>query len=369
MGLVIFILLSPLLYTYVIYPVILGLLASFRGRTVFSTHILDHPKVSVIVPVYNAEKFVESKIENLLATDYPADKIEFLFVSDGSTDKTNSIIESYKQIKLIKLNKRVGKEAALKVAVSQAKANIICLSDVSTHINASGLFNMVRHFSNKKIGAVSSIDKIDNLKYFLDNFLFHYEFFIRDKESILSSCVGVSGSCFTTRKEIFMEIDNECCSDLGIAFECEKQGYKTISEHGAIGTYQNAINIKTEFKRNVRTITHGMFTVANYKELLNITKHGFFSWQLISHKIARWITPISLLILMFYLIFKIASHISPEQLYYIIPAMLLLSLIPLVRKQVLSNIGLFILYSIAILTAFYNVITRNKVTKWEPTRR
>lgn len=334
-----------------------------------SSALIYEPYVTMIVPIYNADKLLKGKIANLLALDYPADKIEYVFVSDGSTDKSNEILESNKSLKLIKLNKRFGKELALKAAIRQSKGRIVCLSDVSTHINPSGVKNLVRHFSNDTIGAVSSIDSINNSGYFIDNLLFKFEFYLREMESRLSSCIGVSGSFFAARKDLLNAIDSNCCSDLAIALECEKQGYRTIIENGAIGEYLNSINMEEEFKRKIRIITHGMNTVANYKELLNIKKYGFFAWQLISHKILRWITPLSIFILVILISFELSGILELAQLFYLFCIFTILLLIPLFRRNIFSNTCLFALYNIALFAAIFNIIVGNKFDVWEPTRR
>jgi len=52
-------------------------------------------EVSVIIPVYNEEKYIDQCVQSLLKQDYPKDKVEFIFVDGNSTDKTVEILSYY----------------------------------------------------------------------------------------------------------------------------------------------------------------------------------------------------------------------------------------------------------------------------------
>ena len=81
---------SIILYTYVIYPMIIFLISRFYRKRVQAKFVF--PTVSIIMSVHNEEKNIENKIQNLLELDYPRARMEILVGSDGSTDGTNKIL-------------------------------------------------------------------------------------------------------------------------------------------------------------------------------------------------------------------------------------------------------------------------------------
>jgi cellulose synthase/poly-beta-1,6-N-acetylglucosamine synthase-like glycosyltransferase len=122
------------------------------------------PTVSMIIAAYNEEKFIEKKIENCLELDYPSDKIEFLFVTDGSTDKTPDIVrkysETYSNIKLFHQSERQGKLKALNRVIPFANGEILIFSDANSYYNREAIKYLVRPFQFEKIGCVAGEKKV-----------------------------------------------------------------------------------------------------------------------------------------------------------------------------------------------------------------
>src|SRR5262245_40096769 len=81
---------SIVVYTYVGYPILIGVLARRRPQKIEEdpTYV---PSVTACIPVYNAASYLKAKVESLLALDYPADKLQILLYSDGSTDDTDAV--------------------------------------------------------------------------------------------------------------------------------------------------------------------------------------------------------------------------------------------------------------------------------------
>src|SRR3954469_10823934 len=99
--------LGLVVYPYVIYPLVLFLtysitqawrdlryLGSPRNRRTDTPLTSALPAVSIIVPAYNEEKVLEAKIENLRNLDFPRERVQLIFVSDGSDDGTNRILQN-----------------------------------------------------------------------------------------------------------------------------------------------------------------------------------------------------------------------------------------------------------------------------------
>src|SRR5712671_4380758 len=85
--------LSLIFVAYAGYPIWLYFRARFRPRPVRRASIC--PSVTILLAVHNEQKYLPSKLQNLAALDYPADQIEVIVVSDGSTDETNNILGAW----------------------------------------------------------------------------------------------------------------------------------------------------------------------------------------------------------------------------------------------------------------------------------
>jgi len=119
------------------------------------------PGISFIVAAFNEEDFIEQKILNSLGQDYPPEKIEFIFVTDGSTDRTMEIIRQYPAVRLLHEEQRNGKSAAMNRAAQIASRDIIIFSDANTTLNAAATKNIARHYQDKRTGGVAGEKKSD----------------------------------------------------------------------------------------------------------------------------------------------------------------------------------------------------------------
>ena len=111
--------LALLLYTYAGYPILIAALARLFPQRVDRDPTFE-PKVSVLIPIFNAKSFVEAKLESLLEQDYPKDRLEILVYSDGSTDGGDEIVRAYAErhegrVRLLRGDRRTGKPNALNV--------------------------------------------------------------------------------------------------------------------------------------------------------------------------------------------------------------------------------------------------------------
>jgi cellulose synthase/poly-beta-1,6-N-acetylglucosamine synthase-like glycosyltransferase len=359
---------SIVLYTYLLYPVMLLTISK-----IWNNHHkaqADHkPFISIIIPVYNGGSLIKKKVENTRSILYPHNKLEIIFVSDGSDDETFDILKSERDIISVILKKRSGKELAIKAGLEKSKGDLICLSDIGIMINSEGLKNMASHFKNEKIGAVSSVDKTDFGSYSLETFHINFVNKVRTLESNISSVVGVSGSFFLARKNLLENLSVDCCSDLAIALECERNNCRAIVEPLAYGEYKKSSSVSVELHRKIRTSTQGMRTLLTYKDLLNPFLYGWFSVQLISHKILRWMSPISLAILLLLTSIFFIAEISTNKLILFLLFMALALLIPIIRKFICNNIALFVVYNIAPIASIFYIAKKKDFKVWRPTKR
>jgi glycosyltransferase involved in cell wall biosynthesis len=286
------------IYQRILKGKIIQPVSTISGRSLFDE---DLPQISLIITAYNEEERITQKIENTLQQTYPAEKLEVIVASDCSTDQTDKIVRSYasKDIKLIRAPERKGKENAQMHAVRAALGTILVFSDVATILEPDALKQIISNFKNPSVGCVSSEDRfIDRDGHVSGEGLYvKYEMFIRKLESRVNTLVGLSGSFFAARAEVCRDWAPDLQSDFNSLLNAVKLGMKGISDPLSIGYYKNITDERKEFQRKVRTVLRGITVLMRNRFLLNPHKYGLFSWQLMSHKICRWLVPLFMIIL------------------------------------------------------------------------
>jgi len=282
-------------YTYFGYPAILSVLSLIRKRESGPLDKAFCPLVTLIITVHNEEARIKKKIENTLAIDYPRDLLQILVASDASTDRTDDIVRGYedKGITLVRAPERRGKEFAQKCALEKARGEIIVFSDVATMIERDGILKIVSNFSDPTVGCVSSEDRVlDELGNISGEGVYVcYEMWLRSLETRVNSVVGLSGSFFAARADVCRDWPTSIPSDFNTLLNSIKLGLRGVSDPKSIGLYTNIKDEKKEFDRKVRTITRGIAALMANMGLMNPFRFGIFSWQLLSHKLMRWLVP------------------------------------------------------------------------------
>src|SRR5687767_7542953 len=89
---------------------------------------MSQPLISVLLPVYNAEKYLRESIDSILKQTYS--NFEFLILNDGSTDGSEEIIKSYSDPRIrYSKHENCGLAATLNKGIEQAKGEIIARQD------------------------------------------------------------------------------------------------------------------------------------------------------------------------------------------------------------------------------------------------
>ncbi len=365
-----------ILYAYFGYPLSLVLIGMFRNRRPEKKPY--KPMVTLIITAYNEEKRIESKILNTLQLDYPREKLEIIVASDGSTDKTNTIVKRYEQngIKLLAFDKRRGKEFTQKDAVSSARGEVLVFTDVATHLQSSGLREIVNNFADPSIGCVSSEDRLlrSDGQPAGEGLYVRYEMLLRRLESRANSLVGLSGSFFAARKEVCRDFSGNMQSDFKTLLNSIRLGLRGVSDAEAIGYYLDIADQKKELDRKVRTIIRGLTVFFQHLELLNVFRYGLFAYQLFCHKLLRWLVPLFLfsaflsnLVLAFgsggyliILLFQLA--------FYGIAVVIMLKKEP--PNSILMKVpAYFLSVNLAIALAWWRYLSGYRVLMWTPSER
>lgn len=376
-----------IIYTFVGYGIILYLLIKirriFKGkRAIPSSDNL--PDCTLIVAAYNEEDYMEEKIANTLQLKYPEGKLNLIFISDGSDDKTPEIINRYPQIKLMHQPERKGKIAAVHRAVKEVNTDIIVFTDANTFLNKNALINICRHYSDKQIGAVAGEKRVQvgteaDASAAGEGFYWKYESALKKWDSELHSVVGAAGELFSVRRSLYQPVSpDSILDDFMISMLIAQKGFRIVYEPDAYAVETSSENVTEELKRKIRIAAGGIQSVIWLKSLFNIFRYGILSFQYVSHRVLRWtITPF-LLLLVFVLNIFLAAQ--PDELIYqlILAAQVIFYTLAwigyLLEKKNLRVKILFIPYyfcvmNYAVLAGILRFMRKKQSASWEKSKR
>ena len=295
------------LYPLIFYPIIIAALARFFPKPVQKSKGPYFPTVTFIIPAFNEEAVVETKLKNTLSLDYPQDKIEILLASDGSSDRTVEFARSVldPRITILDFPMRRGKLSVLKDALSRASGEIVAFSDTSAILAKDALSLLVKNFADKSVGCVSGryivsndLTPIQDGRSTGEKVYFEFEVFQRKKESLFYSNLGAHGAFYAILRNLAPDIPSNIINDdLVIPMQIVEKGYRTVYEDQALVYEYHQATIEGEFKRRTR-ISHGNFQQIFFlTNLLGFSqpKVSFVFW---SHKILRSFQPATLLIML-----------------------------------------------------------------------
>jgi len=289
--------LSLLAYVYVGYPAVVWLRRLIAPKP-NRTGTLQ-PTVTIIVVAHNEQQRIRARLDNLLALEYPRDRLEIVLASDGSTDATVVEARRYasKGVRVQAFRARRGKAAVLNDVVPRAWGEIVVLADARQSFERQALRALVDDFADPGVGAVSGELMIaprsvgDGVGRGV-GFYWRYEKFIRRHESRAGSTVGVTGAIYAIRRELFETIpDDTILDDVVIPLHIVRRGYRVLFESGARAFDEASAVARQEFVRKVRTIA-GTFQVFARETWLFDPWRDPIWLEAISHKALLLATPL-----------------------------------------------------------------------------
>jgi cellulose synthase/poly-beta-1,6-N-acetylglucosamine synthase-like glycosyltransferase len=287
-----------LVYTHAGYPLLLWAWARLRPRAEHCARCL--PRITVLVVANNEAANVYRRLENLLALDYPRDRLEIILASDGSDDATLEQALAFRRagVMVVTFGQRRGKSAVLNDLVPQADGEIVVLADARQRFERGALRALAAHFADPTVGAVSG-------ELILDSdggpavgegvgFYWKYEKFIRRSESRVDSTVGVTGAIYALRRELFEPIPRDTIlDDVLIPMTIVRRGYRVVFESAALAYDRTAPSADAEFTRKVRTLAGNFQLFTHQAWLLNPFANRLWL-QTVSHKGCRLLSPMCL---------------------------------------------------------------------------
>jgi cellulose synthase/poly-beta-1,6-N-acetylglucosamine synthase-like glycosyltransferase len=287
-----------IVYVYIGYPMVLKVLTLIipKNKVLFDEDFL--PEVSLLISCYNEVDVVDEKIQNSFDIDYPKDKITIIIISDGSDDGTDEIAKNYASqgVKLIRQEGRLGKTSAINLAMEQVTSDLVVFSDANAMYKPSAIKKLIRNFVDEKIGYVVGAalytDGKTSAAAASEDIYWKYELALKTMESNLHSVVGGDGAIYAIRKHLFITLNAKDINDFVNPLQIIEQGYRGIFEPDAICLEETAGDFSKEAKRKQRIVNRSFRGLMKVKAVLNPFKYGFFSFEVISHKLLRWLIPI-----------------------------------------------------------------------------
>ena len=298
--------LAIVVYTYVGYGLILYLLVFIKRLAIKAKPLADItddclPEVTLMVCAYNEEDIISEKMSNIHSLDYPADRLHLVWVTDGSTDNTNSILSAYPDVKIVFSPERRGKSAALKHGIKEVSTEIVMMTDANTMLNPGAVREIVRLMQDPKVGCVSGEKKVmaksDSDEAAQGEGLYwKYESTLKRLDSELYSAMGAAGELCVIRRQLMTDIpDDTLLDDFVISMEIVRMGYKIAYTSKAFAMEYGSADLHEESKRKRRIAAGGLQSSWRLRSLMNPLRHPVVAFQFVSHRVLRWtITPVCL---------------------------------------------------------------------------
>lgn len=367
-------------YGYAGYPLTVAIAGHLLGRRVRKAPLT--PSLSVVVAAYNEGEGIVARLRNLLSSDYPADRLEVVVASDGSTDWTVEAASTVdpERVRVLDLP-RCGKAAALAGGARRAGGEILVFTDANTVFRPDALRMLARNFADPDVGGVAG-----RTGYVLDDdaesagrgeaLYWRYDTWMKELETLTGSVVSAHGGMYAVRRDLFRAVEDPAVTDdFAISTAVVAQGWRLVFEPRAVGHEKTMQESGSEFRRRVRLMTRGLRGVVLRRSLLNPFRHGFYSVAFASRKVLRRLLPLTFLPLL------VSSWVlAPADVAYAGVAAAQLLFLTLaaagwtLRRTALGKAPLlyvpffFCLANAASVLALWNLARGTRIERWTPHR-
>lgn len=369
--------LGPLLYTYLLFPVLVAVRGVIFPRPYRVGPI--RPRVSLIIAARNEAAGIGRKLANIDSLDYPAENLEVIVASDGSEDATEEIVAAHhgRPVRLLRLP-REGKAAALNAAVAVAEGEILVFSDANSRYAADAIARLVEPFADDRVGGVAG-NQIYERKVGAEGgsegerSYWGFDRLLKVAESRAGNTISATGAIYGIRRELFRPVPPGVTDDFYTSLSVIAQGRRLVFAADAIAYEPPSPSGGAEFQRKVRIMTRGLRAVVLLRSLLHPGRHGFYALQLFSHKVLRRLMAVPLVLLAVTAptlwnsgaVYRLAT--AGQGIFY---ACAMLGLMPSrrARHRIVELPAFFCLATAASAQASWNVLRGRQIDRWEPAR-
>lgn len=384
------VLLGIIFYTYIGYGIVLFILVKLKRVFVKNKDKVSGeklPEITLLIPAYNEKDYVKQKIENSLSLNYPKNKLKIAWVTDGSNDGTNKLVEQFEGIGVYHKDERKGKINAMNRVMPYVDTPIVVFSDANTNLGVDSIMHIANCFKNPKVGCVSGEKRIiekdaDAAAGAGEGLYWKYESTLKKWDAELYSAVGAAGELFAIRTELYNEVEPDTLlDDFIISLRVAKKGYTIQYNPEAYAIETASADVGEELKRKIRISAGGIQSVIRLRALLNIFKYGVLSFQYISHRVLRWtLTPLCLILLIpASAILAINEGILSFGLYSTFFWLHMLFYASALLGWILENRSLkvkllfvpyyFFIMNLSVVLGFFRYINKTQSVNWERAKR
>jgi glycosyltransferase involved in cell wall biosynthesis len=363
-------------WTYAGFPLVVLARGRWSRRPVLAADIC--PTVSIVIAAHNEAPVIRRRVENLIGLDYPADRLEVIVASDGSTDATAAIAAAVApdRVRVLELD-RVGKADALNAALAEATGEIVVFSDANSEFAPDALRRLIRPFADPAGGGVAGDqryrDDVDAGHGAGERQSWEIDRWLKQAESAAGNVISATGAIYAIRRELFRPVPAGVTDDFITSTAVIAQGRRLVFAGDAIAYEPVARDDRAEFGRKVRVMTRGLRGVVLRRALLDPRRSGFYAVQLATHKVLRRIVAfpfigLALLTPMLWRkgpIYRLAA-LGQGAGYSLAALGLLLADRPLGRRKVLAIPAFFVLANAAAIQAVTNVLRGRRIDRWDP---
>lgn len=365
------------IYSMFVYPLLIISLSKL-----FPRHFLRDPytpAVSLIISAFNEEEAIAAKLRNTLELDYPKDKLEIIVASDGSTDRTESIVLGFAEqgVKLLRFEGGMGKTAVLNAAVPHAKGEVLVFSDATGVYSRNAVARMAAHFVDPRVGCVSgrvgyTYDKglaARGFRVYQD-----YVLALRRAEGAFGTGFNASGSIHAVRASVFRPGPPDTFMDMVDPLHTVMQGYNTLFEEEAVSREESRTRPKQEFRARQRIALRAWRFITYAVPRLPVLRAPMYCFQIVSHKFLRWcigpslalLLPINLALLWQGTIYR--WTFAAQAVFYLLTGLALLAGRRGWSLPGLSGLVFFNSANLAYVISLLRFMQGKRMSKWVPPR-
>ena len=361
LKIVFWICIALVVYTYIGYGALLFIILKIKkalfgqeARPILPLNEDLLPDVTLMICAYNEQEVIEEKMENIRQLNYPNDKLCVMWVTDGSTDRTNELLGNYPEVKLVFSPERKGKAMAMQHGLRENKAPYVIFTDANTMLNADAIREIVRQFMKKNVSCVSGEKRVvarhaGEATAEGEGLYWKYESTLKQWDSDLYSAMGAAGELFAVRMEHYRQAPtNALLDDFMMSMLILKDGHRIAYTSKAYATEYGSANTQEESKRKRRIAAGGLQSVWWLRDLLNPFAYPKVAFQFISHRVLRW-------------------SITPFALFALIPLNVLLVVLGAGKLYVLIGILQLLFYMAASLGHILKALGRRNKLLYVPT--
>lgn len=262
---------------------------------------MDLPRATVLIAAYNAGPHIQERINNILASDFPPDRLSVVVASDGSTDDTVRLVREYgdSRVRAIEFTERRGKAQTLANAIAQLDDEIVIFTDATTRFEAESLRRLTGHFDDPKVGIASGrIVIVDEHGKACESLYWRNEMAMRSCEARLGILLGSSGAIYAIRRQLFVRPSRPIINDdlvfpmlIQLRHRC-----RCVLDTSAVAYAMSHGGFASEFRRRCRIGAGAYQSLPVLSELFR-WKNRRQAFAFTSRKLLRWLCPFFLIVL------------------------------------------------------------------------